>query len=175
MKNDGWTSILDCDMQWDELLEENGESIQYEYMVTGTGRPLSQNRRNNQLHHQIHSQRWSCRSISGSGRTFLPLTRSSLRWIELPKSERNASGCSVGAGGCCCCVSGPGCFFDVVRFSLLRLGFLLASSFVSIERTATQEPTNFSSRIQQIGTVQRIGTLSGIPNGCGEPPRQSAH
>ena len=47
--------------------------------------------------------------------------------------------------------------------------------FVSKERAATQEPTNFSSRIQLIGTVQRTGTLSGIPNGCGEPPRQSAH
>ena len=63
----------------------------------------------------------------------------------------------------------------VVRFSLLRLGFFLASPFVSKERAATQEPTNFSSRIQLIGTVQRTGTLSGIPNGCGEPPRQSAH
>ena len=42
--------------------------------------------------------------------------------------------------------------------------------FVSKERAATQEPTNFSSRIQLIGTVQRTGTLSGIPNGCGNPP-----
>ena len=46
--------------------------------------------------------------------------------------------------------------------------------FVSKERAATQEPTNVSWRIQLIGTVQRTGTLSGIPNGCGEPPRQSA-
>ena len=31
--------------------------------------------------------------------------------------------------------------------------------FISKERAATQEPTNFSSRIQLIGTVQRTGTL----------------
>ena len=53
--------------------------------------------------------------------------------------------------------------------------FFWLPPFVSKERAATQEPTNFSSRMQLIGTVQRTGTLSGIPNGCGDPPRQSAH
>ena len=37
-------------------------------------------------------------------------------------------GVLLGPGGCCCCVSGPGAFFVVVRFSLLWLGFLLAST-----------------------------------------------
>ena len=87
---------------------------------------------------------------------------------ELPQSERNALGCSVGTGGCCCCVS-------VLVLSSLWSGFPCCGwasfwlhPFVSKERVATQEPTNFPSRIQLIGTVERTGTLSGIPNGCRE-------
>ena len=36
--------------------------------------PLRQNRRNKPRHHYLHSQQLLCRSISGSGRTFLPPT-----------------------------------------------------------------------------------------------------
>ena len=46
-----------------------------------------------------------------------------------PKVKVSPWGVLLGPGGCRCCVSGPGAFFVVVPFSLLRLGFFLASSF----------------------------------------------
>ena len=47
---------------------------------------------------------------------------------RVPQKREMFWGVLLGPGGCCCCVSGPGAFFVVVRFSLLRLGFFLASS-----------------------------------------------
>ena len=61
----------------DELREENGTSIHNKEVTTG-GRegPLRQNRGNNRIHHHLHSRRCLCRSINGSGKTFLPSTTS---------------------------------------------------------------------------------------------------
>ena len=75
-----WISILDCDQQRDEQItlmsfqKRTGNPFTTKKWPPVRGDPVRQNRRNNSLHHCLRSQRLLCRSISGSGKTFVPLT-----------------------------------------------------------------------------------------------------
>ena len=64
----------------DELPEENGTSIHFEEVTTGTGR-------NNRLHNYLHCRRCQCRSIDGSGKTFLPSSTSLRGYLTLTVSK----------------------------------------------------------------------------------------
>ena len=69
----------------------------------------------------------------------------------VPK-DKGMPPCETDAGAMLLCLWSLCFLFVVVRFSLLRLGFLLPP-VAKKERAATQEPTNFSSLIPRFGTV----------------------